>query len=54
MLLPLLFCLSFSGAFGLDVEMLAEAISLVKTDVSLSIEDVPGKKRILILGCRLG
>ena len=54
MVLPLLFCLLFSGAFELDIEMLAEVISLVKTDVSLSIEDVLGKKRVLILGCRSG
>lgn len=49
MLLPLLFCL-FSGAFQLDVEVLAEVISLVKTGISLGIEDVLGKKKILVLG----
>lgn len=54
MLLPLSFCLLHSGAFELDVEMLAGVINLIKTDVSLSIEDVLGKKRVLILGCRSG
>lgn len=52
MLLPLLFCLLFSGAFELDVEMLAE--HLIKIDVSLSIEDVLGKKRVLITWVLLG
>lgn len=57
MLLPLLFCLLFSGAVELDVEMLGEVISLVKTDISLSMEDVfkmLGKKKVLILGFLLG
>lgn len=48
MLLPLIFCLLFSSAFELDVEMLVEVISLVKTDISLSIDDVLGKRRGLI------
>lgn len=54
MLLPLLFCLWFSDAFEVDVENLAEVISFVKTNVSFSIEGVLWKKRVLILGCRLG
>lgn len=57
MLLPLLFCLLFSGAVELDVEMLGEVISLVKTNISLSMEDVfkmLGKKKVLTLGFLLG
>jgi len=54
MLLPLPFYLLFSGAFEPDVEMLAEVISLVSADVSLHVEDVLGKRRVLMLGVPLG
>lgn len=45
MLLPQPFCSLLSDSFEINIEVLAAVISLVKTNVSFSIEDVLGGKK---------